>query len=128
MLERENMQSTGFRNTESGFELRIRAPNYRGMRLSLIEGVDVIVDGENFAAQQNSIIYDGVAYNFEQLAEATEIRWEVGTTITLRVEKPGGLEPGVHEVTTVVNCRHPYFPPRFQPIGMRATRHATIIF
>ena len=128
MLERDHMQSTGFRNTETGFELRIRAPNYRGMRLSLIEGVEVIVDGESFAAKQNSVVYKGVAYSFDQLANATEVRWEVGTTITLQVEKAGGLEPGVHEVTTVVNCRHPYFPPQFQPIGMRATRQATIIF
>ena len=48
LLERELIQSTGFRNVRdggevTGFQLRLRMPSYRGMAASLIDGVSVRV-------------------------------------------------------------------------------------
>lgn len=50
MLERSHIQSSGFRNVgpqgaRTGFEVRVRQANYRSSRLSLIEGVDIVVEG-----------------------------------------------------------------------------------
>ena len=54
MLEKDMIQSHGFRNVVAGgevtgFQLRIRIPYYRGIWASLLEGADVTVDGEEFS-------------------------------------------------------------------------------
>ena len=133
MLERSHVQSSGFANlgpdgARTGFRVRFRQPNYRGTRVSLVEGIDVVVDGERFPAEQNRYRIEGRDYTYAELDGLTELRWPIGTAQDILVEKPGGLEPGVHLVETVLRYRHPYFPPRFRPIPVRESRHATIIF
>ncbi|HWU02163.1 MAG TPA: DUF6379 domain-containing protein [Novosphingobium sp.] len=127
MPERSIIQSSGFANTEAGFTLRLRQPNYRGLRLSLIEGIDIIVDGQTYPAQSNRIVLRGQVYSHAAMAEARDVRWAVGETIAVQVDRPGGLPAGVHEVHCTLRLRHPYFPPQFQPAFVRDTRHITII-
>ena len=50
LLERDLIQSVGFRNvTEggrvTGFQFRVRMPSYRGMAASLIDGIGVRIPG-----------------------------------------------------------------------------------
>jgi hypothetical protein len=132
MLERNTIQSSGFSNLGEagdriGFRLRLRQPNYRGMRLSLIEGIEVVVDGEHFAAAGNRVVLGGRTFDRDALDAETETRWPVGETIDVLVDKPGGLVPGVHQVETIVWMRHPYFPPQFRPVPMRDARAITIV-
>ena len=75
MLERSHIQSTGFRNVgpegaRTGFEVRIRQANYRSSRLSLIEGVDITVDGVLYPAEGNLFRLRDKTYTREQLNEA----------------------------------------------------------
>lgn len=132
MLERTQMQSSGFRNTGSpdaptGFQLRLRLPNYRGTRLSLIDGVDVTVDGESFSHEANRIEVEGRTYGISELREETAARWPIGVAATVFVDKPGGLAPGIHTVVTTVRLRQPYFPIEFQPTLATEERKATIV-
>lgn len=132
MLERSHVQSSGFANlgadgARTGFRIRMRQPNYRGTRVSLIGGVDVTVDGEQFPADRNRYVIDGKEYVHAELDGLTEVRWPVGATIDILVDKPSGLERGVHLVETILYYRHPYFPPQFRPIPVRDSRHATIV-
>ncbi len=51
MLERNVIQGRGFRNVVeggqvTGFQFDLRNPNYRGGWASLVDGVEVIIDGE----------------------------------------------------------------------------------
>jgi len=132
MLERNVIQSSGFSNRgpaggRTGFRVRLRQPNYRGMRLSLVEGVDVTVDGVNFPATANAVVLRGHEYTRDALDALEETRWHVGEAIDVLIDHPGGLEPGVHRVETIVWMRHPYFPPQFRPVPMRDSQHVTII-
>lgn len=132
MLERSHIQSTGFRNigpvgARTGFEVRIRQPNYRSSRLSLIEGVDLVVDGVEFPAELSRIRVGDREYSHAEMAEETVARLYVGTFFTVIVPNAGGLAPGVHHVASSIRFRHPYFPPQFQPVFVRDARHATII-
>jgi Domain of unknown function (DUF6379) len=132
VLERSHVQSTGFRNVgpvgaRTGFEVRIRQPNYRGTRLSLIEGVDLTIDGIEYAAETSRIRVGDREYSHAEMAAATEVRFQVGTYLTVIVAKPGGLTPGVHQIASSIRYRHPYFPPAFQPVFVRDQRHATIV-
>lgn len=132
MPERNTIQSSGFANTgplgaRTGFQLRLRQPNYRGLRLSLVEGIDIEIDGQAYPAEHNHIRLDGADYTPADMAEATDIRWTIGTCLSVIVPWPGGLEPGVHDVAVTLRLRHPYFPPRFQPALVRDRRHITIV-
>ena len=132
MPERTIIQSSGFANTgahdqRSGFTVRLRQPNYRGLRLSLIEGIDITVDGQTYPAKGNSIALRGEVYSHTAMAEATEVRWAVGECIQVITPKAAGLDKGVHEVGVTLRLRHPYFPPQFQPALVRDTRHIAII-
>jgi len=133
MLERSLMQTHGFRNIEThgtttGFQLRVRLPSYRGMRLSLIDGVDVTVDGELFGHERNRLSLGGRTYSLAELREATDARWPLEEAAVVIVDKQGGLTPGVHEVELAVRLRQPYIPIEFQPSVISETRHATIVF
>ena len=132
MLERTHIQSTGFRNVgpasaRNGFEVRLRQANYRSSRLSLIEGVDITVDGVLYPAEHNLLRLGEREYTLAELNEATQTRLYVGDYFTVVVPQAGGLEPGVHLVGSAIRYRHPYFPPEFQPAIVRNQRHATII-
>jgi hypothetical protein len=132
MLERSHIQSTGFRNVgpegaRTGFEVRIRQANYRSSRLSLIEGVDITVDGVVYPAEGNLFRLGDKEYTRDELNEATQIRLYVGDYFTVVAPKEGGLTRGVHLVGSAIRYRHPYFPPEFQPAIVRNERHATII-
>lgn len=132
MLERSHIQSTGFRNVgpegaRTGFEVRIRQANYRSSRLSLIEGVDITVDGVLYPAEHNLLRLGDQTYTLAELNEATQTRLYIGDYFTMIVPISGGLTRGVHLVGSAIRYRHPYFPPEFQPAIVRNQRHATII-
>jgi hypothetical protein len=132
MLERTLVQSMGFRNDgpiggRSGFEFRLRLPNYRGMRASLFDGVDVTVDGERFGYESNRYVVDGEEHSIASLRGAIGARWRLDEPAVVRVPKPGGLAAGVHEVTVGVRIRQPYIPIEFQPSVIVESRHATVV-
>ncbi|MDE1918201.1 MAG: hypothetical protein KGJ57_20235 [Sphingomonadales bacterium] len=132
MPERSIIQSSGFANTgerdrRSGFTLRLRQPNYRGLCLSLVEGIDICVDGETYPAEGNFIMLRGKSFTHADMANATQIRWAMGECVEVIVPKAAGLKIGVHEVGCIMRLRHPYFPPQFQPAFVRESRHITII-
>lgn len=132
MLERTLVQSTGFRNVgaeggRTGFEFRLRLPSYRGLRASLVDGVDVTVDGEQFGCEGNRYVLGGDEFTLDQLRDAVDVRWPLGETCTVRVAKAGGLEPGTHEITVGVRIRQSYIPIEFQPSVFTETRRATVV-
>src|SRR5512140_748606 len=90
MLERSHIQSTGFRNVgpegaRTGFEVRIRQANYRSSRLSLIEGVDITVDGVVYPAEGNLFRLGDKEYTRDELNEAMQTRLYVGDYFTVVV-------------------------------------------
>jgi hypothetical protein len=132
MLERNLVQSSGFRNTgpeaaRTGFEFRLRLPSYRGLRASLVDGVDVSVDGEKFGFEANRYSLGGREFTLSQLREAVEVRWPLDEAGIVRVVKQGGLAVGVHEITVSVRVRQSYIPIEFQPSVIIETRHATVV-
>ena len=132
MLERNLIQSTGFRNTgpagaRDGFEIRLRMPNYHGTRLSLLDGFDVTVDGEFYGHEQNRLAIRDDVYTLDQLREETEARWDLFEWASVRVSKPGGLAPGIHEVAVIARVRYSYFPPDEHIFPVRGRRLATIV-
>ncbi len=119
-MEREVIQSVGFRNTKkdnevTGFQLKIRLPYYRGIFLSQIRPGTLIVDGERF--EKEDIIWNikGEDYSYEEMkGEWRNVHWDVTCPAVLKVKKPGGLAQGYHDITYGFCFTSSYMPPIMQ--------------
>lgn len=131
MLEHQLIQSTGFHNfgpegARQGFAIRVRIPNYHGTRLSLIDGFDVTVDGEFYSRETNRFAIRDEVYTMAELREETAARWGLLEWGEILIDKPGGLEPGVHKIDVTAWIRYSYFPPDVHIFPMREDRFGTI--
>src|SRR5688572_21470915 len=100
LLERDLIQSTGFRNVReggeiTGFQLRVRIPNYRGLYASLIDGISVSVgDLVDVGHDVPRWTLGGEIYTLEQLWDSDGVRWPLEEAAVVTVPFPGGLPDG----------------------------------
>lgn len=132
MLERDIIQGQGFRNAVengqvTGFEFQLRNPNYRGTSASLLDGVEVTVDGESFPHDLPLWTVQQQRLTLDELRRSEDLRWNLDETVTITVPKPGGLTPGVHDVRVTVYLRRPYFPPHVSRSPFEATAKRVIV-
>ncbi|MES9539615.1 DUF6379 domain-containing protein [Actinomadura sp. NPDC000600] len=127
MLDRDIIQNRGFRNVPGGFEFRLRNPNYRGVAGSLLDGVEVVVDGRKRDHDAPRITLQGRTFTLDELRASTDVRWQLDETATVTVPQPGGLAPGVHDIEVAVYLRRPYFPPFVARSVFRAAGKRVIV-
>ena len=132
LLERDLIQSTGFRNVHeggaiTGFQLRLRMPSYRGMAASLIDGVAVRVGSiVDVPADVPLWTFGGRTYSLAELQQSDGVRWQLEDAALVTVPWPGGLPDGIHEVSVEVRLRMSYIPIEHQPTVVRSTRFITL--
>lgn len=132
MLERSHIQTRGFRNvTENGkvigFQLDLRMPNYRGVAGSLLDGVEVTVDGHKWDADVPTWSLQGRTFTIDQLRTSTDVRWQLDELATITILTPGGLSVGVHDIAATIFVRRSYFPPPVQRSPFPASTKGTIV-
>jgi hypothetical protein len=135
MLEAHVIQTKGFKNVgfddvggePSGFQLAVRCPYYRGIWASLIEGAELTVDGETFGSDSVRWAFGGESYTTAELADSDEVRWPFEEPAILTVDKPGGLEPGLHELRVAVTWRWSYIPVEMQPTTNISNRKLVLV-
>jgi len=132
MFEKDVIQTKGFRNvvedgTTVGFQVAIRTPYYRGIWTSLLEGVDVTVDGETYGSNRIRWTIAGKTFTTDELTTATDLRWPFEELATLTVDEPGGLEPGLHDVQVAVTWRWSYIPVEMQPATASSARKLVLV-
>ena len=114
MFDQYMICEEGFQNVEdegtTGFQLTLRITYYRGLRLSMVEGFEVTVDGESFPREANLFTVGGKTYDYEQMEAEPNGRWEFGEKATLFVPKPGGLASGSHSIAVKQFLRISYMP------------------
>jgi hypothetical protein len=98
------------KKTENGFQIGARLPYYRGVTLSMVEEIEVTVDGEVLPQDAVSINIDGKTYNRSQRENELNDRWEMGDVATLSIAKPDGLSAGEHTIGLKINLRIGYMP------------------
>lgn len=105
-----------------GFEMCTRIPYYRGIPLSMVDDVEVEVDGVAVPREDIRFTADGGAHWFTlaEMETVTFFRWEYADEATVRVLVPGGLAPGEHEVLLRVSVRVAYIPVPFSGEMTRA--------
>ncbi|WP_439592922.1 C-glycoside deglycosidase beta subunit domain-containing protein [Microbacterium sp.] len=132
LLERDLIQSVGFRNVREGgeiigFQFRVRMPSYRGMTASLIDGIGVSIPGlVDVAADVPLWTLQGTTYTLAELWESDGVRWPLEEAAVVTVPLPGGLPDGIHELSIDLRLRMSYIPVEHQPSTYRVTKHVTL--
>jgi sugar phosphate isomerase/epimerase len=114
-----NLLQRGFRNVPNdadaaGFQLLVKSNYYRGVPLSLIEDVEVIVDGVRFDRGAIGFRVGERTYQLNEMEQVGDVHWPWLDPAAVVVDRPGGLTPGVHDVLVVVKLRISYMP--FSPV------------
>ena len=118
-MEREVIQSVGFRNTKengavTGFQLKVRLPYYRGVFLSQLRPGTLIVDGERFEKEDIVWCIGGKEHTYEEMKQDRHTHWAVTEPAVLKVKKAGGLSQGYHDITYGFCFTSSYMPPVIQ--------------
>ena len=95
---------------EPGGEVEVRLPYYRGLGLSMVEAVDVSVDGVPIDPQQTTLSVHGQTYRFSDLGEVLDDRWEMGERAVLAFALDRPLTSGDHQIDVSVRLRISYMP------------------
>ena len=131
MFESHVIQQKGFANVggeaPTGFQVTVRCPYYRGIWASLLERAELTVDGETFGADDVRWTLGGRTFTNDELAEASEARWPFEEPAILTVDRPGGLDPGLHDVEVSITWRWSYIPVEMQPTTNISTRKLVLV-
>lgn len=119
MLEKEVIQSVGFRNIKdggkvTGFQFKIRLPYYRGIFLSQLRPGTLYVDGEKFDRENIIWNINGQDYTYEEMKTNMSVHWATTQPAILKVAKEGGLSQGFHDLTYGFCFTSSYMPPVMQ--------------
>lgn len=106
-----------------GGVVQVRMPYYRGLGLSMVEAVDLTLDGTPIPADRTTFTVHGATYSFADLPTTVDDRWEMGEPADLGFETDRPVEPGDHEVAVAVRLRVSYMP---VPSGGRDTKTLTL--
>ncbi len=112
-------------NTEDGgtaFQVETLITYYRGIPLSMVHDVELVVDGGDVPRDEVVISPNGADwFTLDEATTVTTYRWEYGTPLYVRWLN-GGLPGGEHEVTLRLKVRVAYIPVPFGGERTRAVR------
>jgi Domain of unknown function (DUF6379) len=110
MIHENDVQNIVENGKVTGFKFGAKLPYYRGLGLSMIEEIVVIIDGWNIPKNQIQLSLHGNTYTLEQLETEPEDRWEMGEVAHIIISKEGGLSKGEHQLNLMLNLRISYLP------------------
>lgn len=93
-----------------GFSFLGRLPYYRGLGLSMIEDIQVEVDGEAVSRSDVRFQVHDNTYTLDEMETVYDDRWNFGEKAKIIVLKDGGLSKGNHSLTFAVRMRVSYLP------------------
>src|SRR5689334_19404093 len=122
MFDKYIVVESSLRATDSehrNFAVGVRMPYYRGLGLSMVEGVDLVVDGTPVPPSATTFTVHGTTYDMTGLPGVLDDRWEMGEPAEIGFSLDRPLPSGPHEVTAAVRLRISYMP---VPGGGRDTK------
>lgn len=105
-----SLRNVGPADAPNGFAFEARLGYYRGLGLSMVEALDVTVDGE--AIPREAIRFDegNGPLSLDEMETAFDRRWPFDASATITVERSGGLAPGEHKLEFLQRLRVSYMP------------------
>lgn len=97
-----------------GFELKTRITYYRGVPLSMINGIEIRVDNQLIDKKKMRFTPNGEDwFSLSEMETVTSTKWEFGEEATIFVEQEGGLTPGEHKILLRTTITVAYAPINF---------------
>lgn len=106
----DSLRNVGPADAPTGFAFKSKLGYYRGLGLSMVEELNVTVDGAPIAREAIRFDEGNGPLTLDQMAEAYDRRWLFGTAAEIIVDYPGGLKPGEHKLTLQQKLRVSYMP------------------
>lgn len=94
----------------AGFSFLGRLPYYRGLGLSMIEDIQVEIDGDTIARENIRLRVHGNTYTLDEMETVYDDRWNFGEQATIIALQEGGIGAGHHIVSFAVRMRVSYLP------------------
>ncbi|WP_420381135.1 C-glycoside deglycosidase beta subunit domain-containing protein [Novosphingobium sp.] len=110
LLDAASLRNLGPADAPTGFAFEAKLGYYRGLGLSMIEELNVSIDGQ--ACPRESITFDEGhgPITLEAMETAYERRWPFGEVATVAVAHQGGFPAGEHTLTFQQKLRISYLP------------------
>lgn len=123
VFKQDTCKNFSIDNEVKGYELETLITYYRGIPLSMIENVALVIDG----VKEEAPIYVSTDqedwFTLDEIPTVVDYKWEYGDSLYIRVMKDGGLSAGAHEVTLKIAVRTAYIP---VPLAGEKTREVFI--
>jgi hypothetical protein len=110
MMDNKMIVEGSLESTDKGFAFYGRLPYYRGLGLSMIEDIQITVDGEPIPRADVRFHVRGKTYTLDQMETVYDDRWNFGEKAKIIAMKEGGLPAGDHKVEFAVRMRVSYLP------------------
>lgn len=106
----DSLRNVGPADAPTGFAFEAKLGYYRGLGLSMIEALDIKIDGE--PVDRGAVRFDEGKgpLTLDEMETAYDRRWPFGVAATITVERPGGLAPGEHHLAFSERLRVSYMP------------------
>jgi hypothetical protein len=109
MMDNKMIVEGSLEAVAGGFSFLGRLPYYRGLGLSMIEDIQVSVDGETLPREAIRFAVRGKTYTLDEMETVYDNRWNFGEKATI-IALNGGLSGDAHTITFAVRYRVSYLP------------------
>ena len=109
MFDRYIIVEDSLRNVEGGFAFDARCGYYRRLILSMVEELEVTVDGEPVERERVRLRVGDRDWSLEEMREEFAVAWEFGEPARLTVLGPP-LSVGTHRLGLAESLRISYLP------------------
>lgn len=101
-LKKETLRNRNVGERCVGYQFEIDNLSYRGIWVSTIEDIRIVVDGEHVDKSDIQLCINEFKLLIDQLQSHTEIFWGIEDTCYITVNKVGGLTKGEHKVAVEI--------------------------
>lgn len=110
MIVEGSLENVAENGKTTGFAFLGRLPYYRGLGLSMVEDIEVSVDGEAMPREAIRFCVRGKTYTLDEMETVYDNRWNFGEKARIIVLKDGGLAHGQHRIGFGTRLRISYLP------------------
>ena len=113
LVRKDSLQNVSLAGKVVGFKFAVRNSNYRGVFVSLHNGYYLVIDGELIPRGRQAFqVNVRPPRTFDEIRNAGYEHWDFADEAWVYVDKPGGLDPGVHTMVfkQAVFAAYGYFP------------------
>lgn len=110
VLRDGSLKNTYVNGEKMGYKFDIRLSYYRGHFLSVIDKLELKVDGKEVKQDDITFCLHGKEFGVAQLHDLVSEFWPILEPATIKVFQKGGLSAGEHDIDFTLIFHSPYMP------------------